>query len=68
MLYNRHRSSLEVVHLAKVLFACWGLGLLVLCLAEVHLFSIWRALAATLLGAVIVFVPMACLQGMLLAS
>lgn len=53
--------------LIQIALSLWILGLSVLCLAEVHRFSIWRSLAASFLGAVIFFVPSACLLGMLLA-
>jgi hypothetical protein len=54
--------------LIQIVLSLWSLGLSVLCLAEVHRFSVWRSLAAALLGAIIFIVPLACLLALMLTA
>lgn len=39
----------------------WSLVLWVMCFSEVHRFSVWRGLAAMVLGSLVVLVPLLCL-------
>ncbi len=48
---------LTIVGIAMSVAGLWTIAVLILCLAEVHRFSIWRSLATTLAGGVIVFIP-----------
>lgn len=54
--------------LAQTVLSLWSLGLSILCLAEVHRFSVWRSLAATFLSAAIFAVPIACLLIMMVTA
>jgi hypothetical protein len=47
----------------EIVVGIWGLVIFMLTLGEVHGFSAWKALAATVLGLLVVVVPILCIAG-----
>lgn len=50
---------------ATIIAGIWSLVLMVKCVGEVHRFSAWKALAAIILGPMVILVPIFCIIGTL---